>query len=178
MSQVTIETSLGAFRFRLFEDRAPKTCAHFLRVIRQGDFDNASVFRIVTAGNHPPDTPGPIEVIQLGPRGCIESTHEAVPHENTATTGLTHRRGTVSAARVDLNRLFGSFFVCMRDEPLLDYGADRHPDRQGFAAFGCVESGFDTLERIMARAEEQDFLEHDIPILAVTIEDASEPDDD
>ena len=177
MSRVTVNTALGPFRFRMYEDRAPATCRHFSSVIQSGAFDDASVFRIVAAKNHAPGEPNPIEVVQLGPRGCIDSEHEPVPHESTHDTGIRHQRGTVSAARVNLNQLFGSFFVCMRNEPALDFGATRHPDRQGFAAFGQVESGFDTLERIMECAETSDFLEREIPILSVTIDSPDDADE-
>lgn len=153
------------------------TCAHFRSVIESGAFEDASVFRIVGPPNHQPGEPNPIEVVQLGPRGCIESTHQAVPHESTDKTGLKHLRGTVSAARVNLNRLFGSFFVCMRDEPVLDHGAARHPDHQGFAAFGHVTSGFEVLERIMQRAEANDFLTREIPIQSVRLEASVDPAD-
>lgn len=170
MSRVTVKTTLGSFGFEMFGDRAPATCAHFRSVIRSGAFDDASVFRIVGPPNHQPGEPNPIEVIQLGPRGCVESEHVEVPHESTKATGLKHLRGTVSAGRVDLGHLFGSFFVCMRDEPALDHGAGRHPDQQGFAAFGQVISGFGVLEKIMQRAEASDFLTREIPILSVTLE--------
>lgn len=162
----------------MFEDKAAATCAHFLSVIRSGAYDDASIFRIVGPPNHQPGEPYPIEVVQLGPRGCIESTHVEVPHESTEATGLKHLRGTVSAARIDLNHLFGSFFVCMRDEPALDHGAGRHPDTQGFAAFGQVVSGFEVLENIMKHAEASDFLTREIPILSVTIENRHEPGQD
>ena len=175
MSLITVVTDLGSFQFRLNEAMAPKTCAHFKSVIEAGAYDDASIFRIVGPPNHKPGEPNPIEVVQFGPRGCIQSTHVAVPHESTASTGLKHLKGTVSAARIDLNRLFGSFFVCMRDEPALDFGAGRHPDRQGFAAFGEVTSGFEVLERIMARAEPSDYLTHEIAIQSVTLDAADDP---
>ena len=175
MNLVTVVTAMGSFQFTMDEERAPLTCAHFKSVIEAGAFEDASVFRIVGPSNHKPGELNPIEVVQLGPRGCIESTHEVVPHESTASTGLKHLRGTVSAARVNLNHLFGSFFVCMRDEPALDYGASRHPDHQGFAAFGRVTSGFKVLERIMQHAETNDFLNQEIPIQSVTLETSIEP---
>lgn len=169
MNLVTVVTELGSFQFEMFGHKAPKTCAHFNSVFTSGAYDDSSVFRIVAPANHQPGEPNPIEVVQLGPRGCIESEHEYVPHESTEATGIRHLKGTVSAARVNLSHLFGSFFVCMRDEPALDHGASRHPDHQGFAAFGKIVSGFDVLEQIMQRAESSDFLEHEIPILSVKV---------
>jgi peptidyl-prolyl cis-trans isomerase A (cyclophilin A) len=57
----------------------------------------------------------------------------------------------------------------MRDEPSLDFGGARQPDGQGFAAFGEVVSGFDTLEDIYRKAESNEFLREAIPIRAVTL---------
>ena len=40
------------------------------------------------------------------------------------------------------------FFICIGDQPGLDYGQPRNADRQGFAAFGKVVSGMDVVRRI------------------------------
>jgi peptidyl-prolyl cis-trans isomerase A (cyclophilin A) len=40
------------------------------------------------------------------------------------------------------------FFICIGDQPLLDYGGKRSPDGQGFSAFGRVIEGFDVMRRI------------------------------
>ena len=171
-NNVRVVTPLGDFEFELLETKAPRTCEYFKTAINEGRLDNTTVFRIVGPSNHQPGEPNPIHVIQLGPRERIEATHDPVPHESTEETGLRHLRGTVSAARVNVNYLFESFFVCMRDEPALDFGASRHPDRQGFAAFGRVVSGFDALERLMERAEDSDFLEQEIPVLSIAVVEA------
>lgn len=60
---------------------------------------------------------------------------------------------------------YHSFFICRRDEPALDLGGLRHPDGQGFAAFGQVAGGWDAVERIFARAEEGEYLKHEVGIV-------------
>src|SRR5690606_37496027 len=67
----------------------------------------------------------------------------AIPLETTATTGLKHVDGTVSMARLEANTAQSSFFICIGDQPELDFEGKRHPDGQGFAAFGQVLSGMD-----------------------------------
>jgi len=40
------------------------------------------------------------------------------------------------------------FFICVGDQPELDFGGKRNPDGQGFAAFGRVVRGMDVVGRI------------------------------
>ena len=40
------------------------------------------------------------------------------------------------------------FFICLSDQPSLDFGGARNPDGQGFAAFGRVVRGMEVVERI------------------------------
>ena len=41
-----------------------------------------------------------------------------------------------------------SFFICINDQPELDFGGKRNPDGQGFAAFGKVVEGMDVVRNI------------------------------
>ena len=40
------------------------------------------------------------------------------------------------------------FFICIGDQPELDFGGKRNPDGQGFAAFGRVVKGMDVVRTI------------------------------
>jgi peptidyl-prolyl cis-trans isomerase A (cyclophilin A) len=40
------------------------------------------------------------------------------------------------------------FFICIGDQPSLDFGGKRNPDGQGFAAFGRVVRGMDVVRKI------------------------------
>ena len=42
------------------------------------------------------------------------------------------------------------FFICIGDQPSLDFGGARNPDGQGFAAFGKVTKGMDIVRKIQA----------------------------
>ena len=42
------------------------------------------------------------------------------------------------------------FFLCIGDQPELDFGGKRNPDGQGFAAFGKVVKGMDVVRKIHA----------------------------
>ena len=72
--------------------------------------------------------------------GNVDSLKEFAPIqlETTKQTGLLHKDGTISMARGKPATATSSFFICINDQPSLDYGGKRNPDGQGFAAFGKV----------------------------------------
>jgi peptidyl-prolyl cis-trans isomerase A (cyclophilin A) len=51
-------------------------------------------------------------------------------------------------ARSGPNSATGDFFICINDQPSLDFGGARNADGQGFAAFGRVTSGMDVVKKI------------------------------
>ncbi|MEW5764291.1 MAG: peptidylprolyl isomerase, partial [Acidobacteriota bacterium] len=57
------------------------------------------------------------------------------------------------------------FFLCVGDQPELDFGGRRNPDGQGFAAFGRVISGMETVRRIQARPARGQVLDPPVRIL-------------
>jgi peptidyl-prolyl cis-trans isomerase A (cyclophilin A) len=164
MSSVEVATALGRFSLDIREDAAPASAAYFLADVRAGLYDGSSFFRIVTLANQRVEEGRRIEVIQGGFRDAREDLPPVIPHETTAMTGLRHLKGTVSLARFAPGAVYHSFFICLRDEPALDFGGTRHRDGQGFAAFGRVVEGFDVVERIYARAEPREYLEDEIRI--------------
>jgi peptidyl-prolyl cis-trans isomerase A (cyclophilin A) len=40
------------------------------------------------------------------------------------------------------------FFICIGDQPELDFGGKRNPDGQGFAAFGKITKGMEIVRQI------------------------------
>ena len=163
---VEVTTSLGAFTLEVFPDAAPLSAGNFLDYVDAGFLSEGSFYRIPTPANEP-HRDYPIEVLQFGWK-WIEDGKGApippIPLEPTSETGLRHRKGSVSTARFERNNGGYGFFICMRDEPELDEGGRRHPDGAGFAAFGQVLAGWDTLARILGRAEAQHMLNTPVPI--------------
>jgi peptidyl-prolyl cis-trans isomerase A (cyclophilin A) len=74
----------------------------------------------------------------------------AIPLERTSVTGLKHLDGTLSMARAAADTAKSSFFICIGNQPELDFGGKRNADGQGFAAFGRVISGMDVVRKIQA----------------------------
>ena len=164
MSRVRIETELGDIDLEVFERQAAASAGYFLADVRAGRYDGSSFFRIVTLSNQSAEKHRRIAAIQGGLRHEREDLPPVIPHETTAMTGLKHLKGTVSLARFAPGAVYHSFFICLRDEPVLDFGGARHPDGQGFAAFGRVAEGFEVVQRIFARAEQAEYLKNEIAI--------------
>ncbi len=145
---VEVCTDDFAFTVAVCTAEAPVSSAYFLADVDAEVLDGSSIFRIVKLNNQPQTHPAKIEVIQMGLRETDPTIAPTIQHESTRTTGLQHRRGTVSLARFSPGAVYHSIFICMRDEPSLDEGGTRHSDGLGFAAFGLVVEGFEHLQRI------------------------------
>ncbi len=158
------QTECGEFEVRLFLKEAPRTAGYFRDLISKGALDGSTFFRIVGAENATLRKDNPIEVIQGGLHEDDAQPVAPIEHEPTSDTGLTHKKWTLSTARHNAGETFGSFFICMRDEPELDFGGKRHPDGLGFAVFGEVVSGFEAVNKIFARREADEYLEKQILI--------------
>ena len=139
--RVVVETEMGAFELEVDVDRAPVTAANFLRYVDGGFYDGGTFFRTVHADNQPNDSIR-IAVVQGGRNQDTETeSFPPIPLERTSETGITHVHGAVSMARGGPDTATQSFFICIGDQPSLDFGGMRNPDGQGFAAFGRVVTG-------------------------------------
>lgn len=170
LTRVKVRTSLGDFTLGIDEINAPISAAGFLAYVDGGHLSDCSAYRIVTLNNQAPDVAHRIEVIQWGwrPRDPWETPPlPFIPHEPTSRTGLRHLEGTLSMARRAVGTAGPAFFICIGDQPELDEGGRRNPDGAGFAAFGCVLAGQDTIRRIFARAEDVEFLRTPVGITSV-----------
>lgn len=162
--RVLLETDLGEVVIAVDPARAPVTAANFLRYVDERRFDGASFYRVVTPDNQP-DNPVEIEVVQFG-LGFDDHPRRLPPirHETTEETGLRHLDGTVSMARLDPGTASSELFICIGDQPELDFGGRRNPDGQGFAAFGRVIEGLDVVRRIQLLPEEGQMLVEPVTI--------------
>ena len=155
---VILDTELGDILIEIYEDAAPISAADFLRYVDEGRFEGGGFHRVVRLDN---DNGRPkIEIIQ---GGVLDPAKELPPikHETTRETGLAHMDGAVSLSRGAPGTGTGAdFFICIGDQPSLDYGGIRNTDGQGFAVFGQVVSGMDVVRRI-----------HQLPATAETVEE-------
>jgi peptidyl-prolyl cis-trans isomerase A (cyclophilin A) len=144
--RVKLETALGVMEIALDTAHAPISAGDFLKYVDRGLFAGAAFYRTV----RPDDDINPvrIDVIQ---GGLLDDKKMLPPivHEATVKTGLRHRNGTLSIGRdAPGTGTAGAFFICIGDQPALDFGGKRNPDGQGFAAFGQVVHGMDVVRKI------------------------------
>lgn len=146
--RVQFQTSLGEIEVELYAAQAPISGTNFLRYVLDGFYRDGEFFRTVTASNQPSDEVK-IQVIQG--RAALSRQHELfaeIPLERTRDTGIQHLDGTLSMARAGPDTAQDQFFICIGDQPELDFGGRRNPDGQGFAAFGRVIKGMDVVRKI------------------------------
>ena len=166
--KVKISTQLGDIMVQLDSENAPITSANFLRYVEGDYYKGGSFFRTVTANNQS-DSPVKIEVIQAGAHPWMQNfLFDPIPLERTNKTGIKHENGTISMARGEEDSAQESFFICINDQPELDFGGKRNPDGQGFAAFGKVISGMDIVRKIhQSKAEGQALM---LPVMILDTE--------
>ena len=149
-TRVVIEADAGEIFVTLEDEKATGTVANFLRYVDAGMYDGGRFHRVVRMDNQPNDTIR-IEVIQGGVNlERMAENGDPIPLERTSVTGLRHLDGTISMARFKPDSAVSDFFICIGDQPELDFGGMRNPDGQGFAAFGQVTDGMDVVRTIQS----------------------------
>ena len=165
---VLVVTDLGEITVAIDAEHAPHTAANFLRYVDTGAYDGGQFHRTVTIQNQP-DNDVRIEVIQASKnRGQPDDNLDPIQLERTSVTGLRHTDGAISMARGGPDTATSSFFFCIGDQPSLDFGGDRNPDGQGFAAFGHVVSGAEVIREIQMQPADGQRLEPPIRIVSVS----------
>jgi peptidyl-prolyl cis-trans isomerase A (cyclophilin A) len=156
---VRIETALGNIEIAVDTKRAPITTGNFLKYVDGGFYDGGRFHRATRPDNYTPTPPHKpaMEIIQAGINP--EKRRDAfppIPLERTSVTGLKHVVGTVSMARTpDADSARSDFFICLDDQPSLDFGGKRFDDGQGGGAFGRVVKGMDVVRKIQQQPVEK-----------------------
>lgn len=158
--RVRLETSLGAIVIELNEKDAPISSANFLQYVKDG-FYNGTVFHRVMDGF----------MIQGGgmelQAGRLVEKETRAPIANEAANGLKNDRGTIAMARTkNPNSAAAQFFINVVDNA----GLNRpNPDGSGYAVFGRVVEGMETVDKIKGVATGGD----DVPAVPVVIKSAT-----
>ncbi len=139
--RVRLETDAGRIVVELDGKRAPITTANFVKYVDEGRFDGTTFYRAAPTKGAPGRG-----FIQGGIRRNYRLMLPPIPHEPTSRTGLKHEAGTISMARAEEGAgAMGDFFILTAAMPAMD----AREEKPGYAAFGKVTDGMDTVRRIL-----------------------------
>jgi len=158
--RVRVQTELGDIVVEVDQAKAPVTAANFLKYVDAGLYDGGRFHRATRPDNYtpaPPDRPA-MAIVQGGINpDRRRDGFDPIPLERTSVTGLKHLVGTISMARApQADTARSDFFICLDDQPSLDFGGKRFDDAQGASAFGRVVNGLDVVRRIQEQPTNKD----------------------
>jgi len=123
-----IETNMGMIKLKFYPDAAPNHCRNFIRLAKDGFYDNLIFHRVIEGF-----------MIQ---GGCPQGTGMGGPGWNVDAefSQRKHLKGTLSMARsTDPNSAGSQFFICLEPQPGLD---------GKYTVFGQVIEGQDVVDKI------------------------------
>jgi peptidyl-prolyl cis-trans isomerase A (cyclophilin A) len=173
--RLAIVTELGTIEVDLEPAKAPITVANFLRYMDAAYYDGGRFHRTVKHNpDNQPNNTVKIEVIQAGPKVDAsvppaerKSPFPPITLERTSVSGILHKDGVISMTRLGPDTATGDFFICVGDQPELDFAGKRNPDGQGFAAFGRVVKGMDVVRKIHQAPVEAQRLTPPVKIISI-----------
>ena len=154
---VEIKTNQGSLTAELFADKAPKTTANFLQYVKDGFFDGTIFHRVIDGfmiqgGGFTPD---------------MKQKTTRAPVENEAGNGIKNGAGTLAMAHTsDPNSATAQFFINLVDNDPLD----RSAGNPGYAVFGRVTQGLETVAKIAKQPTGNVGMFRDVPRTAIVIE--------
>jgi len=167
---VVLDTSAGPITLELDRAKAPITVDNFLKYVDSGFFNNLVFHRVITNF-----------MIQGGgfeDKGSTlrQKTEGALdPIRNEAGNGLSNKRGTIAMARTsDPNSATSQFFINLVDNGRI---LDRNSGSAGYAVFGKVIEGIETVDKIAqastgAKRDEDGHRLDDVPTKPIVIRSA------
>ena len=158
--QVTFETSHGSFVLELDQGAAPETVENFLTYVRDGFYEGTIFHRVIAdfmiqGGGFTPE---------------FQQSQTRAPVHNEADRGGKNERGSIAMARTsDPHSATAQFFINVVDNDFLNHRG-RTPQGWGYAVFGRVVDGMDTVDRIAAVETGSQGHFQDVPRETVIIE--------
>ena len=160
MVTVIIETTKGNITLELDSGKAPDTVANFVTYAKSGHYDNTIFHRVM-----------PGFMIQGGGFDVdMKQKSTNPPIRIEADNGLKNLNGTVAMARTnDPNSATSQFFINVTDNGSLDHSSPT-PQGWGYAVFGKVTDGMDTVSSIEAVSTSTINGHQNVPVTAVVIQ--------
>jgi len=134
--RVVLRTDKGDLVIALYEETAPATCRHFLRLVRKGFYDGTRFFRVVPG--FAIQDGGEYQRLGTLTPDLAELAAKRLPAEFSK---IRHVRGILSMGREDndINSARNTFVIILGDAPHLD---------TKYTIFGKLDSGDDVLSAI------------------------------
>jgi len=155
--RVRLSTSAGDVVLELDPQKAPATVANFLQYVREGHYDGTLFHRVIDGF-----------MIQGGGFTADfkqKATRAPIPLE--AANGLKNDRGTIAMARTSRpDSATAQFFINVANNAMLNAPS---PDGHGYAVFGKVVQGMETVDQIKGVATGNRGPHQNVPLSNVTI---------
>jgi cyclophilin family peptidyl-prolyl cis-trans isomerase len=134
---VKMTTNKGDIIIELDRVKAPISTENFLKYVNKGQYNGTVFHRVIKDF-----------MIQGGGfDGTLTEKSTDAPIKNECTNGLSNARGTIAMARTnDPNSATAQFYINTVDNKMLD----GRPGRPGYAVFGKVVDGMNTVDAIRA----------------------------
>ena len=156
--QVLIKTSKGEIVLELYPAKAPVTVENFLKYVDDKHYDGTIFHRVIAnfmiqGGGFTPD---------------MKQKANRAPIKLESQNGLKNDAGWVAMARTSVpDSATSQFFINVVDNGMLNFP---QPDGNGYAVFGKVVKGMDTVEAIKAVKTSSSGMPRDVPADAVVIQ--------
>ena len=160
-TQVRFQTTMGNFVVELYPAKAPKTVQNFVQYAQDKHFDGTIFHRVidgfmVQGGGFTADM-------------AQKPTRAPIPLE--IDRSLKNERGTIAMARTgNPNSATAQFFINLVDNANLNAP---QPDGYGYAVFGKVVSGMETIDAIRSVATRNQNGFQNVPATPITITTAT-----
>jgi len=153
---IVFETNLGNFEIELNKEAAPISTENFLSYVNDGFYDGLIFHRV-------------IEGFMVQGGGFDKDMNEKDtkdPIKNEADNGLKNEKYTIAMARTNVvDSATSQFFINTAENVFLNNGARDF----GYAVFGKVISGTDTIDKIEAVPTTSEDMFQDVPANPVII---------
>jgi peptidyl-prolyl cis-trans isomerase B (cyclophilin B) len=156
---VRMETSMGDITLELDAEKAPATVANFLAYARDGFYEGTVFHRVIDG----------FMIQGGGMTADLKEKKNKAPIKNEAANGLKNARGTIAMARTQVvDSATSQFFINLTDNDFLDH-RDATPAAYGYAVFGKVTGGMETVDAIRKVRTGSKGMHQDVPVEPVTI---------
>ena len=156
--QVLIKTSKGEIVVELYPAKAPITVENFLKYVDDKHYDGTVFHRVI--GNFMIQGGGFAQDMKQKP------TRAQIKLESQ--NGLKNDIGWIAMARTSVpDSATSQFFINVADNAMLNHP---QPDGHGYAVFGKVVKGMDTVEAIKAVKTGSSGMHRDVPTEPVVIQ--------